>query len=296
MNSSNAKQGALFAVTAYGFWGLIPIFFKTVAAASPGEILAQRVLWSAILLLVLLKVLGKTGDLLAVFRDGRRLKPLVFSALLISTNWLVFIWAVNDERVLETSLGYYITPLISVFLATVVLKERLNTLQLVAIGLAAVGVINQLFSFGKLPWVALTLAVSFAGYGLIRKKISIDPFVGLTVETCLLLPISIGYLVYLQYQGELAFLHQGASLDVLLIMSGFVTAFPLLMFAAAANRLTLTSLGIFQYIGPSVSFLLAVSLYGEPFSTAELVTFLFIWLALAVFCIDSLKSYKKIRG
>lgn len=296
MTSTTVKQGAIYAIVAYVFWGLIPIFFKTLAAASPGEILAQRIVWSVILLVLLLTVLGKVGDFFDTLRNPARLGPLALSSLFISINWLVFIWAINNERVLETSLGYYINPLVSVFLATVVLKERLSRLQIVAIVLAALGVLNQLLMFGKPPWVSLTLAFSFACYGLVRKKISVDPFVGLAVETFLLMPFSIAYLMYLLSKDQMVFLQQGLSLDILLVMSGAVTAFPLVVFAAAANRLTLTSLGLFQYIAPSVSFLLAIVLYKEPFGTTEVITFALIWVALAVFCADSLQDNKKTPG
>lgn len=292
MTSPNTKQGALFAVTAYSFWGLIPLFFKALDAAAPGEILAHRIIWSVVILVVLLKILGKFDDFIATLKSLRRLAPLVLSSLLISVNWLVFIWAINSERILETSLGYYINPLVSVFLATMVLKEKLSRLQLIAIAIAAMGVFNQLLLFGQTPWVALTLAFSFGGYGLVRKKINVDPFVGLAVETSLLLPISIFYLLSLQGSGEGVFLRQSLTLDILLVLSGAVTAFPLIVFAAAARRLTLTALGLFQYIAPSVSFLLAVLLYNESFGLPEVITFLLIWIALAVFCVDSLKNYK----
>ena len=248
------------------------------------------------ILVVLLKLLGKFDDFFATLKSVRRLAPLALSAFLISVNWLVFIWAINSERVLETSLGYYINPLVSVFLATVVLKESLNRLQMLAIGIAALGVLNQLLMFGQAPWVALTLAFSFGGYGLVRKKIDVDPFVGLTVETLILMPMAIGYLIVLQSSGEGVFLKLSARLDILLVLSGAVTAFPLIVFAAAAKRLTLTALGLFQYIAPSVSFLLAILLYDEDFGVTEIVTFTLIWLALAIFCINSLNSYKKTRA
>jgi chloramphenicol-sensitive protein RarD len=296
MTSSSQKNGTILAITAYIFWGLIPIFFKTLDAAGPGEILAHRILWSFLLLGLLLKALGKTDDFFSTLKELSRLAPLMLSSLLISINWLVFIWAINSERILETSLGYYINPLVSVFLATMVLKEKLSRLQLVAITIAALGVLNQLFVFGQVPWVALTLAFSFGGYGLIRKKISVDPFVGLTVETFMLLPIAAGYLLMLQSSGESVFLQKDLTLDMLLIFSGAVTAFPLIVFAAAAKRLTLTALGLFQYIAPSVSFLLAVLLYGESFGLPELITFALIWTALAIFCIDSLRSRNKKAG
>lgn len=293
MTSPNAKQGALFAITAYCFWGLIPLFFKTLDTAGSGEILAHRIIWSVVILVVLLKLLGKFSEFLATLKSVRRMAPLALSSFLISINWLVFIWAINSERILETSLGYYINPLVSVFLATMVLKEKLSKLQLIAIAIAAMGVLNQLFLFGQTPWVALTLAFSFGGYGLVRKKINVDPFVGLAVETSLLLPISIVYLVFLQASGEGIFLQKSLALDLLLVLSGAVTAFPLIVFAAAARRLTLTALGLFQYIAPSVSFLLAIYIYGESFGLSDVITFVMIWVALLIFCLDSLTSYKK---
>lgn len=293
MITPDTKQGVLFAITAYCFWGLIPLFFKALGAAGPGEILAHRIIWSVIILAALLKLLGKFDDFLATLKSLRRLAPLALSSFLISVNWLIFIWAINSERILETSLGYYINPLVSVFLATMVLKEKLSKLQLIAIAIAGIGVLNQLLLFGQTPWVALTLAFSFGGYGLVRKKINVDPFVGLAVETSLLLPISVVYLVVLQSSGEGVFLQRDLTLDSLLVLSGAVTAFPLIVFAAAARRLTLTALGLFQYIAPSVSFMLAIFLYAEPFGLPEVITFVLIWMALAVFCIDSLKTYTK---
>lgn len=296
MSKTDVKQGIVFALTAYIFWGLIPLFFKLLDAAGPGEILAHRIIWSVLLLLVLLKTLGKFDDLVATLSSLQRLLPLAVSSILISTNWLVFIWAINSERVLETSLGYYINPLVSVFLATIVLKEKLSHLQLAAIAIAGLGVLNQLIMFGEAPWVALTLAFSFGGYGLVRKKINVDPFVGLTVETLLLMPIAVGYLLVLQSSGEGVFLKLDGRLDLLLLLSGAVTAFPLVMFGAAARRLSLTALGLFQYIAPSVSFLLAILLFGETFGVTEVITFSLIWIALAIFCADSLKSYRQAKS
>ncbi|MFK7863207.1 MAG: EamA family transporter RarD [Pseudohongiellaceae bacterium] len=296
MSETDVKQGIVFALTAYIFWGLIPLFFKLLDAAGPGEILAHRIIWSVLLLLVLLKTLGKFDDLVATLSSLQRLLPLAVSSILISTNWLVFIWAINSERVLETSLGYYINPLVSVFLATIVLKEKLSHLQLAAIAIAGLGVLNQLIMFGEAPWVALTLAFSFGGYGLVRKKINVDPFVGLTVETLLLMPIAVGYLLVLQSSGEGVFLKLDGRLDLLLLLSGAVTAFPLVMFGAAARRLSLTALGLFQYIAPSVSFLLAILLFGETFGVTEVITFSLIWIALAIFCADSLKSYRQAKS
>jgi len=290
---TRSSQGALCAISAYGFWGLIPIYFKAVDAASPAEILAHRILWTVVLLLVTLGLMGRLRELLNYFQHWHKLKPLLLSSLLVSTNWLIFIWAINNERVLETSLGYYINPLVSIFLAMVVLKEQLNTWQWLAVGIAAMGVMVQLLAYGQAPIVALSLAVSFAGYGLVRKKISINPFVGLAVETILLAPPALLFFIWQSGQEQLIFSNHSLRLDILLLLSGLVTAFPLIMFAAAANRLSLTSLGIFQYLAPSVSFALAIVVYEEPFGTSQIITFAMIWAALLIFCIDSYRTQKR---
>lgn len=290
MLANKSSQGAACAIAAYGFWGLIPIYFKSIDSAHPGEILAHRIVWSVVLLFVALALMGKLGELKSSLTTINKLKPLLLSSLLISVNWLIFIWAINNERVLETSLGYYINPLVSVFLAMVVLKEQLNRLQWAAIAIASLGVINQLISFGQAPIVALSLAFSFAGYGLVRKKISVNPFVGLAVETIILAPLALLYFLWISGQNQMAFTNISLAFDCLLILSGFITAFPLVMFAAAANRLSLTALGIFQYLAPSVSFVLAVVLYNEPFGVSQIITFSLIWGALAVFCIDGFRK------
>ena len=287
MHSDTSKQGALFAIAAYGFWGLIPLYFKSVEAASAAEILVQRIIWTVVLLGFVLLVRRKITDLITVLKNWALLKRLIISSLLVSVNWLIFIWAVNNGQVLETSLGYYINPLVSVFLAMIVLKETLSRLQWLAISIAAIGVLYQLIIYGKLPWVAISLALSFGGYGLVRKQISVDPFIGLMVETLLLMPFALGYFLWLQVTVGTAFFGIGGSFALLLMLSGFITAFPLVTFAAAANRLSLTTLGIFQYLAPSVSFILAVNFFGETFGISEIITFTFIWTALLIFCIDS---------
>lgn len=277
-------KGLGYALSAFLLWGLAPVYFKLVASVSAFEVLAHRVVWSVLILAVVVQFQGGWQALRAL--DRNTLKQLFFSSIFVSLNWLVFIWAVGQGRVLETSLGYFINPLITVLFGVVFLNETLRKWQVLAICLAFLGVSNQVVQLGYLPWVALVLALSFASYGLMRKSIDIQPVQGLFVETLLLLPAALFYLAWLGYQGELVFGSLSTSMDGILIASGFMTTIPLLLFAAGARRLSLTVIGIAQYITPSITFFLAVFLYGESFSLAQLVSFMLIWLGLLVFTLE----------
>jgi chloramphenicol-sensitive protein RarD len=277
-------KGLGYALSAFLLWGLAPVYFKLVASVSAFEVLAHRVVWSVLILAVVVQFQGGWQALRAL--DRNTLKQLFFSSIFVSLNWLVFIWAVGQGRVLETSLGYFINPLITVIFGVVFLNETLRKWQVLAICLAFLGVSNQVVQLGYLPWVALVLALSFASYGLMRKSIDIQPVQGLFVETLLLLPAALFYLAWLGYQGELVFGSLSTGMDGTLIASGFMTTIPLLLFAAGARRLSLTVIGIAQYITPSITFFLAVFLYGESFSLAQLVSFMLIWLGLLVFTLE----------
>ena len=277
-------KGLGYALSAFLLWGLAPVYFKLVASVSAFEVLAHRVVWSVLILAVVVQFQGGWQALRAL--DRNTLKQLFFSSIFVSLNWLVFIWAVGQGRVLETSLGYFINPLITVIFGVVFLNETLRKWQVLAICLAFLGVSNQVVQLGYLPWVALVLALSFASYGLMRKSIDIQPVQGLFVETLLLLPAALFYLAWLGYQDELVFGSLSLSMDGILIASGFMTTIPLLFFAAGARRLSLTVIGIVQYITPSITFFLAVFLYGESFSLAQLVSFMLIWLGLLVFTLE----------
>ena len=277
-------KGLGYALSAFLLWGLAPVYFKLVASVSAFEVLAHRVVWSVVILAVVVQFQGGWQALRAL--DRNTLKQLFFSSIFVSLNWLVFIWAVGQGRVLETSLGYFINPLITVLFGVVFLNETLRKWQVLAICLAFLGVSNQVVQLGYLPWVALALALSFASYGLMRKSIDIQPVQGLFVETVLLLPAALFYLAWLGYQDELVFGSLSTSMDGILIASGFMTTIPLLLFAAGARRLSLTVIGIAQYITPSITFFLAVFLYGESFSLAQLVSFMLIWLGLLVFTLE----------
>jgi chloramphenicol-sensitive protein RarD len=286
-SSREKTAGVLYGVAAYGFWGVFPIYLKAVKAAPSLEILAHRIVWSLVLLLALVTAQGQAGAVASALRNPRLLRVLAASTVLIAVNWGTYIFSVVSGRMLESSLGYYINPLVSVVLGVVLLHERLPPLVRVAVGIAASGVLWLGLHVGRAPWISLTLAFSFAFYGLLRKVVPVGPLVGLTVETLLLLPLAGGFLVLQVARGRAAFLSGDHRLDALLLLAGPVTAVPLLWFAAAARRLPLSTMGFLQYLSPTGQFLLAVAVYHEPFDHAKLVAFAFIWTALALFAFHS---------
>ncbi len=283
-------RGYAYALGAYSIWGLIPVYFKLVASAPALELLSHRVLWAFALLLPI----GCRQDRLVELRRALRSRParrgLAASTVLIATNWLIYIWAVFGGRIVEASLGYFLTPLVNVLLGVVVLKERLERPVAVALAIAAGGVLWLTLLSGRPPWIAVGLALSFGSYGLVRKLVKdVGALAGLTVETALLCPLALAYLAWARERGALAFLAGSPSLDVLLLLAGPVTAIPLLLFAGAVARLPLSSLGLLQYVSPSVQFLLAVLVYGEPFTAARAGAFGLIWLALVLFAAHTLR-------
>ncbi|MDJ0942396.1 MAG: EamA family transporter RarD [Kiloniellales bacterium] len=289
-----AVSGVLFALSAFGIWGVNPVYFKAVAHLPELEVLAHRVVWTVALLAALVTATRGWAPIGRALRDRRTLGLLALSTALISVNWFIYIWAVVAERVLETSLGYFINPLISVLLGVLVLGERLSRLQGAAVALAALGVLNLGVATSGLPWVALSLAVTFGFYGLIRKTVAIGSAEGLLVETGLMLPLALVYL--LAVGGKTGFFGSGSPADVLLLLAaGLVSATPLLCFTSAARRLRLSTVGMFQYLAPSCQFLLAIFAFGETFTRVHLVTFLCIWAALGIFTLDSLRRSRRVR-
>ncbi|WP_099610837.1 EamA family transporter RarD [Vibrio fujianensis] len=282
-----AKKGILFALSAYTIWGIAPIYFKQLNQVSPLEILSHRIIWSFFLLAALLHFSRQWKAVVDVFQSKNKLFYLLLTSLLIGGNWLIFIWAINSNHMLDASLGYYINPLLNVFLGMLFLGERLRKLQWFAVLLAAIGVGIQLILFGSIPLVALALAVTFGLYGLLRKKVAVGAQSGLFIETLVLLPIATLYLFFLADSPTSSLTENDWHLNLLLVSAGLVTTLPLLCFTSAATRLKLSTLGFFQYIGPSFMFLLAVMVYGEAFSSDKAVTFLFIWGALLVFTFDA---------
>ncbi len=279
--------GCLFAVAAYLFWGAAPLYFKAVAGVAPEQILAHRIVWSLLLLVLLVTLTRRWHGLGGSLAQRRTLLLLSGSTLLISANWFTFIWAIEAGRVLEISLGYYINPLVSVLLGVLFLGERLGRWQWLAVALAAAGVANLALQTAGFPWVSLMLAWTFGFYGLLRKLTPLGAADGLLLETALMAPLALGYLLLLEQQGGGAWGSAGATLDLLLVASGPVTALPLVFFASAARRLSLTVVGFFQYLAPTCHFLLAVLLFGELFTDAHLVTFLCIWGAVVLFSVTS---------
>ena len=287
------RQGILLAIGAYTMWGIAPIYFKSLSEVSPLEILSHRVVWSFFLLAFLLHLGRSWRNVRDTLTSKPKMTYLVATSLLVGANWLIFIWAVNANHMLDASLGYYINPLINVVLGMIFLGERLRKLQWFAVGLAAIGVLIQIVAFGSIPVVAIALAFSFGFYGLLRKKGSLEAQTGLFIETLVMLPAAAIYLLFIADSATSDLAANPMTLNLLLIAAGIVTTLPLLCFTGAATRLKLSTLGFFQYIGPSLMFLLAVLIYGEAFTTDKAITFAFIWGALVIFSFDGLRHNKK---
>jgi chloramphenicol-sensitive protein RarD len=278
-----AAAGAVYASGAFFLWGAAPLYFRLLRGVAALEIIAHRVLWSMLFLLLLVPITGRFPAVKAALRQRRTLAMLAISGALVASNWLTFVWAVNAGRVLETSLGYFITPQINVLMGFVFLGERLRRTQWLAVALAMAGVVNQILMLGQLPWVSLVLALTFGCYGLFRKQIPVDPLTGLLIETGIAAPVAAAYLLHLGRHHTMAFLHGGWLTDVLLLLLGLVTAVPLLMFAAGARRLPLATVGFLQYLAPTMTFVLAVFVFGEPLGAARITTFALIWAGIAVY-------------
>lgn len=285
-SAASVRGGVLYAVLAYTAWGLLPLYWKALGQIPAIEVLSHRVLWSMVFLIGLLIWQRRGSELLQLWRFPRKVSFLLATALLLTFNWGLYIYGVNTQRVVETSLGYFINPLVNVLLGFVVLKERLNWGQQFAVLLASLGVANFVWQLGTVPWIALGLAFSFAFYGLARKIVLVSPMVGLAVETLLATPVAIAFIGYTSATGTG---HFNANLRIMLLLigAGIVTSFPLLWFNNAAKRLPLSTLGFFQYIAPSLQLLLGVFLYHESFSRTHAVTFGLIWLALLTYSTTS---------
>lgn len=289
---SEARLGQVYAVFAFLFWGGIsPIYFKQVVSVEPFEVLIYRIIFSFFTLLPFLLFKKELQSFLLTIRDLKKLKYLFFSTMFASINWLIFIWAITNNQILEASLGYYINPLVNVLLGFFFLNERMTKNQNIAIVIATLAVLYQFFALGYIPIISLALAITFGFYGLVRKKVNLGSIVGLFVEILIVLPFALIYLVYLLNNGGISFIqNSGVYVSFMLTLSGLITVIPLLLFNGAATRMKLATLGFFQYIGPTVAFLIAVFIYNEDFNTDKLITFALIWLALAVFSLDSFRK------
>ena len=291
VTNNKDRNGVINAISAYVLWGLAPIYFKLIATVSSDEIMVHRIIWSSLLLFLIVVISKRYRVLINTLKQPKLLAKLAITASFLLVNWFLFIWAINNDHLLDASLGYFINPLFSVALGVIFLGERLRKMQKLAVILALCGVLIQLVALGSLPVVSLALAGSFGIYGLLRKKLHIDSFVGLLIESSMMLPLAIMYWLLFIDSSTANMLKNNLDLNMLLIAAGVVTTAPLLCFTAAAKRLTLSTLGFFQYIGPSIMFVLATFYYQETLEPAKLFTFAAIWLAL----VDSLKSRKEKR-
>lgn len=297
--SKELAIGTWFGIAAYMIWGFLPLYWKLVDHVPATEVLAHRIFWSLIFMLIILMIANKwkvfKSEFSLIVKQKRVLGGILLASILISINWFTYIFAVTQEQIVEASLGYYINPLISVLLGMIVLKERLSVWQLISFILAAIGVIILTVSVGSLPWLALILATSFGLYGLVKKVANLGALTGLTIETLLVAPIALIYVFYLQMVGLSSFTLSDISTSGLLIMAGVATALPLLLFAASARRVPLSLIGFLQYIAPTISLLIGIFIYHEPFSKVHFISFAFIWIALAIFTLSRTKWMREIE-
>lgn len=292
---SQEKPALIAALAAFGMWGLVPIYWKLLTVIPAAQILSHRIVWTTVFMAILLTWKGRWNEIRTALANRRMLIFCICSGLSISLNWFLFIWAVNAGRVLETSLGYFMTPLVNVLLGAVFLRERLTKLQLASVALALAGVFNLAIGYGRAPWIALALCLSFGIYGLLRKRSGVAAIPGQFIETVTVLPIAFAYLVIMIFRGTLIFGPSHIALSGLLIVSGVVTGLPLVWFAFAARNLRLTTVGFLQYLAPTMTFFLGVFVYHEPFTHKHLITFALIWIALAMFTAEALLRWRSTR-
>lgn len=279
-------RGLSAAATAFLIWGLLPIYLKQLQHVPVLQITAHRLVWGCTIALLWLALRSELSTVAAALRTPRIRWRLLLSATLVSTNWLLYVWAIAADRIVDASLGYFINPLVNVLLGVLVLSERLNRAQWAAVSIAAAGVAYLTWSAGQFPWIAILLALTFGIYGLVRKVAQVEALPGFAGETLLLLPVGIGYLLWCEIAGMGSFAHQGLATDILLILGGPLTALPLVLFAYGARRIPLSTVGLLQYIGPTLQLIAGVFLYHEPFDRARATGFTLIWAALAIYAID----------
>ncbi|CDH03045.1 EamA family transporter RarD [Xenorhabdus bovienii] len=295
MNKPQTTKGILYALSACLIWGLTPIYFKEIKQVPPDEIVSHRVIWSVFFMVLMLTVTRHWHQVLVVIKQPKTLLLLGITAFTISSNWLAYIWAVNNNHMLEASLGYFINPLMSVLFAILFLGERFRLIQWIAVGLAFTGVFIQLWQFGSVPGIGLYLATTFALYGMIRKKLEVDTQIGMLIEIIWVFPVALIYLLFFTHTTTSNMLNSPPSLNLLLVTAGMITTVPLLFFTAAASHLRLSTLGFFQYLSPTLVFLLATLVYGEEIGSERLITFGFIWAALILFTLDAFYAQRRLR-
>lgn len=293
MSRPNALAGIAFGLAAYGMWGFFPLFFRQLSHVGPMDVLCNRAVWGCVFVALLLSLRRQWHKVRAAAAQPRQLLLLSLAALLVGSNWLVFLWAVDQRQVIASSLGYFLTPLVNVVLALAVLKERLNGKEWLSVGLAVAAVLNEVFALGSLPWISLVLAGTFGFYGLVRKQVPVDAISGLWLETLAMLPVAGIYALWQGQQGHAVFTGHDGLTQGLLMLAGVLTALPLMAFAAATQRLNLATVGMLMYINPTLQFATAVWLFGEPMAPARLVTFGLIWLGLLVYSWSAWQKYRR---
>lgn len=294
--NEDTPQGLAFALTAYGLWGFLPLYMKLLAHISPAEVVVHRILWSLPIAAVVLIILRRTDDLRIALRSPRTLAMGCVTATLISANWGIYVWAISTGHTLDAALGYYINPLFSVLLAALLLGERLSRAQMVAIGFAALAVLVLVFEADQFPWAALALTLTWGFYALAKKSLPIGPNQGFMLEILILMVPAVGYLAYLSATGQSNFDLRLDRDSLLLMGCGVVTAVPLLVYANAAKRLRLSTIGVLQYLAPTMIFLVAVFVFDEPFGRARMIAFPLIWMALLIYSVSMLRQMRTAKG
>ena len=285
------NKGILYGIGAYTLWGFFPIYWKFLHNISALQLIGHRIAWSFILMMAVILISGQWADLRSTL-TSRNFRIYLIASLLIGVNWLMYVWAVNAGHIVETSLGYFINPLLSVLLGLLILHEKLRRTQWIPIVIAFVGVVYLTITFGRLPWIALSLAFSFGFYGLVKKLAPLSSLFGLTLETGILFIPALIYLGVAEANGTGAFLHTGVTSDFLMIGAGLVTTVPLLMFASAAKQIPLTMIGVLQYLAPTIQFLLGIFVYKEKFDHTQLIGFSIVWLALVIFWVENYLAHR----
>ncbi|MDI3534494.1 MAG: chloramphenicol-sensitive protein RarD [Thermosediminibacterales bacterium] len=293
--NNTTAVGILYAVMAFTVWGFLPIYWKLLNQIPAGQILAHRILWSFVFVFALLIFNGRLKGLKQVISNRKKLIGILFSAVIISINWGIYIWAVNSNHIIETSMGYYINPLITVFMGMVILKEKLYFWQIISLILASIGVLITTVQYGKIPWIALSLALTFALYGLGKKKINIDSMTGLALETFIIMPAALGYIILKQLNGTGILNMIPLSTTVMLLLSGIVTAMPLLWFAKGTKRIPLSMIGFIQYISPTINLFLGIFVFKEQFTNIHFLSFGFIWCGLILYSLSQTSILKNMK-
>ena len=284
--------GVIYAVTAYILWGILPVYWKFISSVSSIEILSNRIVWAFVFTILIIIVTKQWSELKLIAKDKKQMFYIFIASILIAINWGLYIWAVNSDKIVDASLGYYINPLLAVALGVIIFKEKISYWTGAALTIASIGVIVKTVQYGKIPWISLGLAISFGLYGAIKKSVKANSIVGLTLETAMLTPVAAAYIVSRHVSGLGAFKTEGTLVILLLIGAGVVTAIPLLLFASSARRLPLSLIGFTQYISPTISLIIGVFVYNEGFTTVDMIAFCFIWAALIVYSFSQISLVK----